>query len=89
MSKSNNKEKITYKQMLGYLEFMNNKLNEGCGELEQRIIGISACLRSLVLFLGKEEEFAKFLEKKQKEAEEASRKFSETQDNVLKMEKKA
>ena len=88
MAKSNNKEKLTYKQMLSYMDFLNSKLNEGYGQIEQRLMGVSACLRSLVLFLDKEEEFQKFLEDQQEAARKAAEDLgSDAQNNMPEMEK--
>ena len=48
MAKSNNKEKLTYKQMLGYMDFLNNKVNEGFKTLDESVNGLGFYLRAFV-----------------------------------------
>ena len=88
MAKSNNKEKLTYKQMLGYMDFLNSKLNEGYKDLDSKIMGVAACMRSFTIFLEKEKEFTEFLKKKEREASRAVEENlgSDAQNKTIKME---
>ena len=88
MAKSNNKEKLTYKQMLSYMDFLNSKVNQSHNNLNNGISGLGYCLKSLVEFLGKEEEFTQFLKKKEEDAKKAEEELgSDAQNKTIKMEK--
>jgi hypothetical protein len=67
MAKQNNKDKLTYKQMLAYMDFMNSKLNQGLSDLNQVTSGLGYYLKTYVEFMGNDEKFQEFLEDKQKQ----------------------
>ena len=88
MAKSNNKEKLTYKQMLSYMDFLNSKVNQSHDNLSSGVNGLGYCMRSLVEFLGKEEEFTEFLKKKEEDTKKAEEDLgSDAQSKTIKMEK--
>jgi hypothetical protein len=69
MTKKNSKEKLTYKQMLSYMDFLNNKMNNKFVDIDNAINGLGYYLKTYVEFSKKDKKFIKFLDKKQKEAE--------------------
>tara|TARA_R100000152_G_C6669927_1_gene106516 strand:- start:235 stop:501 length:267 start_codon:yes stop_codon:yes gene_type:complete len=88
MAKTNNREKLTYKQMLSYMDFLNSKLNQSHENLSSGVSGLGYCLRSLLQFMGKEEEFTEFLKKKEEDAKKAEEELgSDAQNKTIKMEK--
>ena len=69
MAKTTKKEKLTYKQMVEYMGFMNSKMNDRFKEIDNAIAGLGYYLKTYVEFRGKDKKFMKFLDKKQKELE--------------------
>jgi hypothetical protein len=69
MAKRNNKEKLTYKQMLAYMDFMNAKMTNKFEDQDFVISNLAYYLKSYVEFNKQDKKFTKFLDKKQKEAE--------------------
>ena len=68
MSKKNNKEKVTYKQLMSYLDFMNAKMNQKFAEIDNAINGVGYFLKSYVEFNKDDKKFQEFLKKKEEEA---------------------
>ena len=88
MAKSNNKEKLTYKQMLGYMDFLNNNVNEGFKTLDESVNGLGFYLRAFVEYAGKTDDFTEYLKNKHEEAKkEEERLGSVAQNKSPEMEK--
>ena len=68
MAKKNNKEKLTYKQMLAYMDFMNAKMTQKFQEIDGIIGTLGYYLRRYVDMKGDNEAFSKLLDEKQKAA---------------------
>jgi flagellar biosynthesis chaperone FliJ len=73
MAKQNNKEKLTYKQMLSYMDFLNAKMTNKFQELDHLISTLGYYLKSYVEYNRQDKKFTKYLDKKQKEAEKESK----------------
>ena len=69
MAKRNNKEKLTNKQIVAYMDFLNVKTTNKFQDQDQVISALGYYLKAYVEFNRQEKKFAKFLEKKQKQAE--------------------
>ena len=69
MAKKNNKEKLTYKQMLSYMDFLNAKMTQKFQELDHIISTLGYYLKSYVEYNRQDKKFTKYLDKKQKQAE--------------------
>ena len=69
MTKRNNKEKLTYKQMLSYMDFLNAKMTQKFQELDHLISTLGYYLKSYVEYNKQDKKFTKYLDKKQKQAE--------------------
>ena len=65
MAKKNNKEKLSYKQMLSYMDFMNAKMTQKFMDLDNVINGLGYFLRTYVEFKKDDKKFQKFLKKKE------------------------
>ena len=68
MTKKNTKEKLTYKQMLAYMDFMNAKLTQKLQEVDGIIGTLGYYLKTYVEMKGDSDKFTKLLNKKQEEA---------------------
>ena len=66
MSKKNHKEKVTYKQLMSYLDFMNAKMNQKFAEIDNAINGVGYFLNNSSLIVSTC--FLEFLKKKEEEA---------------------
>jgi hypothetical protein len=75
MAKKNTKEKLTYKQMVSYMDFLNAKMTRKFEEIDTIISGLGYYLKAYVQFSKDDEKFKKFLDKKQKEAEKELKKI--------------
>jgi hypothetical protein len=69
MTKRNNKEKLTYKQMLSYMDFLNAKMTNKFQELDNIMSTLGYYLKSYVEYNKQDKKFTKYLDKKQKQAE--------------------
>tara|TARA_Y100001963_G_scaffold97541_1_gene134185 strand:- start:106 stop:375 length:270 start_codon:yes stop_codon:yes gene_type:complete len=79
MAKKNNKEKLTYKQMLSYMDFMNAKMVNKFQDLDNVINGLGYFLRSYVEFKKDDKKFQDFLIKKEEKVKKEMEKLgSET-----------
>ena len=79
MAKKNNKEKLTYKQMLSYMDFMNAKMVNKFQDLDNVINGLGYFLRSYVEFKKDDKKFQDFLRKKEEKVKKEMEKLgSET-----------
>ena len=88
MAKKNNKEKLTYKQMLAYMDFKNAKMTQKFQEIDGIIGTLGYYLRSYVDMKGDSEAFTKLLDEKQKEALKKQEELgSDAEAKVKKMKK--
>ncbi len=69
MTKRNNKEKLTNKQIVAYMDFLNAKMTQKFQELDHLISTLGYYLKSYVEYNKQDKKFTKYLDKKQKEAE--------------------
>ena len=73
MTKRNNKEKLTYKQMLSYMDFLNAKMTNKFQELDNIMSTLGYYLKSYVEYNKQNKKFTKYLDKQQKQAEKESK----------------
>ena len=79
MAKKNNKEKLTYKQMLSYMDFMNAKMVNKFQDLDNVINGLGYFLKAYVEFKKDDKKFQDFLRKKEEKVKKEMEKLgSET-----------
>jgi flagellar biosynthesis chaperone FliJ len=71
MSKKNTKDKLTYKQMVSYLDFMNAKMTEKFKDIDMVTGTLGYYLRAYIEMRKNHKKFEKYLEKRQKEAVKA------------------
>ena len=69
MTKRNNKEKLTNKQIVAYMDFLNAKMTQKFQELDHLISTLGYYLKSYVEYNKQDKKFTKYLDKKQKQAE--------------------
>ena len=81
MAKTNNKEKLTYRQMLGYMDFLNSKVNEGFKSMDETISGLGYYLRAFVEYAGKTDDFTAYLKKKHEESKKEEEKLGSGAQN--------
>ena len=73
MAKKNNKEKLTYKQMLSYMDFLNAKMTQKFQELDHMMSTLGYYLKAYVEYNKQNKKFTKYLDKQQKQAEKESK----------------
>ena len=69
MAKRNNKEKLTNKQIVAYMDFLNAKMTNKFQDLDQVMSTLGYYLKAYVEYNKQDKKFTKYLDKKQKEAE--------------------
>ena len=69
MAKRNNKEKLTNKQIVAYMDFLNAKMTNKFQDLDHVISTLGYYLKAYVEYNKQDKKFTKYLDKKQKEAE--------------------
>ena len=89
MAKRNNKEKLTYKQMLSYMDFMNAKMTSKFQDLDNVINGLGYFLRSYVEFSKDDKKFQEYLKKQEEKMKKEAEKLGSESPAKSKKEQKS